>query len=137
MTAEELTERQSKVLKFIERSVLASGYPPTLREIGHAFGIRSTNGVNDHLRALMRKGYLAKEEGKSRTLKLLQPKAKSSSQRRQAKNIPVIETLGDLEDTATAGGLYAIRNVDTSRFQIVSKDKNGELSILATFHFAL
>jgi len=52
-------------------SVLDSrrGYPPTLREIGAHMGIRSTNGVNDHLRALERKGYLTREDMKSRALR--------------------------------------------------------------------
>ena len=47
----------------------AGGYPPTLREIGSRMGIRSTNGVNDHLRALERKGYLTREDMKSRALR--------------------------------------------------------------------
>lgn len=46
-----LTHRQAEVLDFIERSPI----PPTLREIGAELGIRSTNGVNDHLRSLERK----------------------------------------------------------------------------------
>src|SRR6185503_2256635 len=45
------------------------GYPPTLREIGVHFGIRSTNGVNDHLRALEKKGHLQREDLKSRALR--------------------------------------------------------------------
>jgi len=40
-----------------------------LREIGLHFGIRSTNGVNDHLRALEKKGYLQREDLKSRALR--------------------------------------------------------------------
>jgi len=42
-----------------------------LREIGSHFGIRSTNGVNDHLRALEKKGYLQREDLKSRALRPL------------------------------------------------------------------
>lgn len=68
---QKLTERQRAVLEFISSSIEHRGYPPTLREIGNHLGIRSTNGVNDHLRALERKGYLAREDMKSRTLRLL------------------------------------------------------------------
>jgi repressor LexA len=64
-----LTKRQEMVLDFITRSITNRGYPPTLREIGSHMGIRSTNGVNDHLRALERKGYLKREDMKSRALK--------------------------------------------------------------------
>jgi repressor LexA len=57
------------VLDFIRQSIADRGYPPTLREIGARMGIRSTNGVNDHLRALERKGYLTREDLKSRALR--------------------------------------------------------------------
>jgi repressor LexA len=64
-----LTERQQQVLHYIRQSITERGYPPTLREIGAHMGIRSTNGVNDHLRALERKGYLTREDMKSRALR--------------------------------------------------------------------
>lgn len=64
-----LTHRQQQVLDFIRESISERGYPPTLREIGAHMGIRSTNGVNDHLRALERKGYLTREDMKSRALR--------------------------------------------------------------------
>ena len=64
-----LTDRQEMILQFIRRSIRERGYPPTLREIGARMGIRSTNGVNDHLRALERKGYLTREDMKSRALR--------------------------------------------------------------------
>jgi repressor LexA len=64
-----LTQRQQMVLDFIRQSIQDRGYPPTLREIGARMGIRSTNGVNDHLRALERKGYLTREDMKSRALR--------------------------------------------------------------------
>jgi len=66
-----LTARQEQTLDFIRQSIQERGYPPTLREIGEYMGIRSTNGVNDHLRALERKGYLRREDMKSRALKLV------------------------------------------------------------------
>lgn len=67
-----LTKRQAQTLGFIRKSIEERGYPPTLREIGEHMGIRSTNGVNDHLRALERKGYLRREDMKSRALKLVE-----------------------------------------------------------------
>jgi repressor LexA len=67
-----LTKRQEQTLAFIRRSIEERGYPPTLREIGEHMGIKSTNGVNDHLRALERKGYLRREDMKSRALKLVE-----------------------------------------------------------------
>lgn len=66
-----LTERQREVLAFIQDRVEGTGYPPTLREIGAQFGIKSTNGVSDHLKALVRKGYLAKDDWHSRALRVI------------------------------------------------------------------
>src|ERR1700692_1814857 len=66
---EKLTDRQRAVLDFISHSIDARGFPPTLREIGEHMGIRSTNGVNDHLKALEKKGYLEREDLKSRALR--------------------------------------------------------------------
>src|SRR4051812_17443199 len=63
------------VLQYIQSSITERGYPPTLREIGESMGIRSTNGVNDHLRALERKGYLSREDMKSRALRLVSREA--------------------------------------------------------------
>ncbi len=63
-----LTDRQLEVLRFIARQIEECGYPPTIREIGEALDIRSTNGVNDHLKALERKGYLTRDPVKSRAL---------------------------------------------------------------------
>src|SRR2546428_271851 len=69
---EPLTDRQEKILAFIKKSIQEQGYPPTIREIGEHFGIRSTNGVNDHLKALERKGYLLRGELKSRALSVIE-----------------------------------------------------------------
>ena len=68
---DELTKRQAEVLEVIARHIEEMGYPPTIRELGDALGIRSTNGVNDHLKALERKGYLSREDSKSRTMQPL------------------------------------------------------------------
>ena len=64
-----LSPRQRDVLAFIVERIGTLGYPPTIREICAHFGINSTNGVADHLKALTRKGYLTHQESKSRTLR--------------------------------------------------------------------
>lgn len=50
------TERQLEILRFIDSK---GRCPPTLREIGEHFGIRSTNGVSSQLQSLDRKGLIA------------------------------------------------------------------------------
>lgn len=69
--AKKLTDRQAAVLDFITAHISGTGFPPTIREIGDHLGISSTNGVNDHLKALERKGYLLREDAKSRAIRPL------------------------------------------------------------------
>jgi repressor LexA len=67
-SVEELTDRQRQILTFIVKETETRGFPPTIREIGEEMNISSTNGVNDHLKALERKGYLNRGEQQSRSL---------------------------------------------------------------------
>lgn len=87
-----LTERQEAILDFIRRSIRERGYPPTLREIGAQMNIRSTNGVSDHLRALERKGYLRREDMKSRALRPTTPDAIAAGD-----DVPAIDIRLDAE----------------------------------------
>ena len=59
----ELSPRQSDVLDFIADTIVNRGLPPSYREIGDALGIASTNGVSDHVKALVRTGYIKKVKG--------------------------------------------------------------------------
>ncbi len=63
-----LPKRQGQVLDFIEQAIRENGYPPTIREIAFHMGIRSTNGVTDHLKALERKGLITRDLSKSRAI---------------------------------------------------------------------
>lgn len=54
----ELTKRQQAILRFVVECIRDYGRPPTIAEIGERFGLSSTNGVNDHLVALEKKGYI-------------------------------------------------------------------------------
>lgn len=74
---QDLTQRQRQILELIARRIEDQGYPPTIREIGEEMGIKSTNGVNDHLKALERKGYLRREGLKSRALRPVEARMQS------------------------------------------------------------
>ena len=63
-----ISERQQDILGFIRETIERRGIPPSLREIGVKFGIRSTNGVDKHLAALERAGLIMREPGKSRSI---------------------------------------------------------------------
>ena len=62
-----LTNRQTEILQFIQDQSV----PPTVREIGAAFGIRSPNAVRGHIKALESKGYLRREGHCSRNLRTI------------------------------------------------------------------
>ena len=71
---EPLSPRQLEILDFFASVVDQRGVAPSYREIGRALGIGSTNAVSDHIKALVRKGYLERvgEAGRSRSLRLTQ-----------------------------------------------------------------
>ena len=68
-----LTEKQAKVLEYIRDQISTRGHSPTIREIGKFMGISSTNGVRLHISALIRKGYLKKQELIARGIELARP----------------------------------------------------------------
>lgn len=65
-----LTEKQEKVLQYIKTYLFEKGYPPSVRELGAALGLSSPSTVHSHLKALENKGYLVRQEGKSRAMQL-------------------------------------------------------------------
>ena len=67
----ELNAREKAILKFVQKQIKANGYPPSVREIGKAVGLRSTATVHGYLNKLEEKGYIKREQQKGRTLKLL------------------------------------------------------------------
>lgn len=67
---EKLTERQKQVLSFIYEYFERYGYPPSIREIARKLKVKWTRGVEIHLQALEKKGYIKRGEGISRGIKL-------------------------------------------------------------------
>jgi repressor LexA len=65
-----LSERQQRILDFIEHFQQRQGYPPTVREIGQAVDISSTSVVDYNLKALERHGHLRRDPDVSRGLEL-------------------------------------------------------------------
>ncbi|GAC1334768.1 MAG: transcriptional repressor LexA [Isosphaeraceae bacterium] len=66
-----LTSRQKEIYEFIREKIQIRGYPPTVREIGNQFGIKSPNGVMCHLKALQKKGLIERVPHMSRAIKML------------------------------------------------------------------
>ncbi len=77
MAKGKLSERQRRMLEFIERFIVESGYPPSIREIGKAVGISSTSVVNYNLNRLVEEGYLARDKNVSRGIRMTEKLLKS------------------------------------------------------------
>lgn len=88
---EDLAPRQREILEYIASTVDRRGIAPTYREIGDALGIKSTNGVSDHVKALIRKGYLARSAatGSARSLRL-SPLAQGSLTEQSTVSVPLV-----------------------------------------------
>jgi repressor LexA len=66
-----LTSRQREIYEFIREKIEKRGYPPTVREIGDAFEIKSPNGVMCHLNALVKKGLIDRAKQSARAIQLV------------------------------------------------------------------
>src|SRR2546422_8661139 len=66
-----LTDRQRQVLEHIATSIRRNGIVPSVREIGHALGMRSPSTVHQHLLAVERKGYVKRDGDRMRVLEVL------------------------------------------------------------------
>ena len=74
-----LTDRQAEILSFLVAFTRRSGYPPTVREICKATGLRSPRSVTQHLQALERKGVIERGREKSRAIRFLDSPARRSA----------------------------------------------------------
>src|SRR5699024_12164869 len=70
MTMGNLTPKQQRIYDFIQAFAAQHGYPPSVREIGAAVGLKSPSTVHFHLKGLEEAGILVKAEGKTRAITL-------------------------------------------------------------------
>ena len=70
MPNNDLTPRQAEILALIRDAIESTGFPPTRAEISQAFGFRSPNAAEEHLRALARKGAIEIQDGAARGIRL-------------------------------------------------------------------
>lgn len=86
-----LTARQQEMLDYIERETSSTGVPPSIRQIGTALGISSTNGVRLHLQALQKKGYIRRSQRTSRGIVSLSRLSTAASPSRSTTvDIPIL-----------------------------------------------
>lgn len=66
-----ITEKQQKVLEIIYQSINESGFPPTIADLKERLGVVSNQSVLNFLDILERKGYIKREDGQARGIKIL------------------------------------------------------------------
>lgn len=112
---QELTARQREIYEFIRDEILRRGCPPTYREIGEHFGIRSTNGVKRSIDALYKKGYLERRPMLSRGLELREklPLEKTKA----LKEIPIVGRVAAGEPIVAEQNLEGVIHVDAALFR--------------------
>jgi len=100
----DLTNRQREVYEFILGHMESLLRPPTIREIGDHFGMRSTGTVRDNLRAIQRKGYIRLKPGSARGIELVQ--REDANLTSGARRVPVLGSI------AAGEPLLAVENID-------------------------
>ena len=91
MAQGKITPKQQQILEYIKESILRKGYPPSVREICEAVGLKSTSSVHSHLEALERNGYIRRDPTKPRTIEIIDDCFNLS--RRELVNVPMIGTV--------------------------------------------
>ncbi|MDU1202544.1 MAG: transcriptional repressor LexA [Clostridiales bacterium] len=71
MSSSELSNKQLMILEFIKEQLLSKGYPPSVREICQAVGLKSTSTVHSHLNKLEKLGYIRRDPTKPRAIEIL------------------------------------------------------------------
>lgn len=65
------SEKQMAILDYIRQEIEQKGYPPSVREICTAVGLKSTSSVHAHLTQLEKKGLLRRDSTKPRAIEVL------------------------------------------------------------------
>ncbi len=95
------TARQKEIFQYIKAFLLEKGYPPSVREIGAAVGLKSSSTVHGYLHRLEKNGYIKRDPTKPRAIDILDEKP-------WGRNVPV-----PLVGTVTAGTpIFADENVE-------------------------
>ena len=107
----DISPKQLQILEYLKKEVREKGYPPSVREICEATGLKSTSTVHGHLSRLEKKGYIRKDPTKPRAIEILDgsvPENSSYETEQEIIEVPVIGTI-------TAGTpILAVENIEDS-----------------------
>lgn len=119
---EELSTKQLQILEYMQNEVKEKGYPPSVREICNAVGLKSTSTVHGHLARLEKKGYIRRDPTKPRAIEILY-----QSDQKTGKEIIYVPIVG----TITAGTpILAVENIEDSFPIPLEYARNKEIFML-------
>jgi len=125
-----LTTRQQEILDFIINSIESQGFPPTIPEIQEEFSFKSPNGVNDHLEALKRKGYITRYPHKSRGIGIINHKEDSKKNNNpDVCEIPVIGRIAAGEPILAEENMEGTIFVDRAFIKISNGQMDGVFAL--------
>lgn len=120
-----LTERQGEILKFIILNKEKFGYPPSIPEIQRKFFFKSPNAVQDHLKALERKGYISRHAHKARGIEILVHTASNENNRNNALQIPIVGEISAGRPILAQENIEGTIVIDKS----IIKNSNGNFAL--------
>lgn len=91
MAYDNLTPKQLEILSFLKSEILSKGYPPAVRDICAAVGLRSTSSVHAHLERLEELGYIHRDPTKPRAIEITDESFNLTN--REIANVPMIGTV--------------------------------------------
>ena len=128
-----LSDREQKILDYMKEYVTKWGYPPTVRDIAAALGIRSTSTVHKAIISLEEKGFIKKQAGKRRAMDIV------GSEQPQSNVRSIVEERDDIVDLPVIGRIaagtpiLAEQNIEDS-FPVPARFVNGGTNFMLTVH---
>lgn len=121
---QKLTKRQRQILDVIVQHQNDRGYPPSVREIGEAVGLRSPATVKSHLDNLRDAGYLERDPAKPRAIQVHYDGGANNAERRPLRHVPLVG------DVAAGTDVLAEQNVEELVPMPADLTGDGELFML-------
>lgn len=104
MSYGKISDKQREILEYIKQEIMKKGYPPAVREICEAVGLKSTSSVHAHLETLEKNGYIRKNPTKPRAIEIIDDNFNLT--RREVVNVPIIGRV------AAGQPLLAVENIE-------------------------
>ena len=123
----QLTKMQQKIYDYIAQAIQDQGYPPSVREIGEAVGLKSPSTVHFHLKHLEELGVIGKQAGKGRALTLTEASRESQAPESQPpeNQVPIVGNVA-------AGSPILAQELPSSFFEngLVSRSQSRSFSTM-------